>query len=177
MDSNSDESKLSKLRKIVLRVDDSSVDRWINRDKRREIRTTIILFVSVVLYCVCWIPGVVLIVLLMIDPKRVRVHCILIVYILTHINSAIDPFLYAYNLKGAKGVVKQLMKRAASQFSVTGTPTSTRSSIETFTNSGVTTISSPSSIKVAGLAVIAFNNNNAVNSVGIVSKNNNNLST
>lgn len=125
MGTNSDESKLSKLRKIVLRVDES--DRWMTKDKRREIRTTIILFVTVVLYFVCWIPGVVLVVLLMIDPKRVRVHCILLVYILTHINSAIDPFLYAYNLKGAKGVVRQLMKRAASQFSVNGTPTSTLS--------------------------------------------------
>lgn len=137
MDSNNaDESKLSKLRKIVLRVEDdapttgtASCERWgISREKRREIRTTIILFAAVLLYFICWIPGVILIVLLMIEPKRVRVSCILTVYILTHINSAIDPFLYAYNLKGAKGVVKKLMKRAASAVSIAGTPSSTMSS-------------------------------------------------
>lgn len=127
-DSGSDESKLSKLRKIVLRTEDdvaANTDRWLSREKRREIRTTIILMTTVILYFICWIPGVVQIVLLMINPKRVRVLCILTVYILTHINSVIDPFLYAYNLKGAKGVVRRLVKRATSQFSITNSSGST----------------------------------------------------
>lgn len=112
MDTKVLNERMDRLRKIVLRNEEpvsSTPEKVVERT--REIRTTVILFATVILYAICWIPGVILLFCFLRDPHSVSFTGILIVYILNHINSAVDPFLYAYNLRGARAAVRRLIRR------------------------------------------------------------------
>lgn len=122
---------MDKLRKIVLRSEEnvssssSSSPTCSSGVGVREIRNTTILFVTVILYFICWIPGVILLFSFLRNPHTSSITGPLVVYILNHINSAIDPFLYAYNLKGARGAVRRLIRRATVISSISSTTVTT----------------------------------------------------
>lgn len=109
MDTKVLNERMDQIRKIVLRNVEASTER--GRERNREIRTTVVIFMTVILYAICYIPGIILLFCFLTNPHAVSISGILIVYILNHINSAIDPFLYAYNLKGAPGAVRRLIRR------------------------------------------------------------------
>lgn len=125
MDTKVLNERMDKLRKIVLRSESQNGPPNDKSERHREIRTTVIIFVTVILYAICWIPGIILLFYLLLAPESVSVTGILVVYILNHINSAIDPFLYAYNLKGARGAVRRLIRRTTW---ISGTSASTSQS-------------------------------------------------
>lgn len=81
------------------------------KEKTLEIRTTLILFITVILYLLCWIPGVILLALLIYDPNTVTIYTMIASYALAPLNSAVDPFLYALNLRGSRRAAKKLLKR------------------------------------------------------------------
>lgn len=118
MDTKIFNERMDQLRKIVLRSEenvsaaDAGCSIVVVGGVQREIRSTVVLFVTVILYFICWIPGVILLFCFLRNPHTSSITGPLVVYILNHINSAIDPFLYAYNLKGARGAVRRLMRRA-----------------------------------------------------------------
>lgn len=82
-----------------------------DKERKREIRTTLILFVTVILYLLCWIPGVFVLSFLLYDPYSITVYGMVASYIMTHFNSVIDPFLYAFNIRGVDKAAKRLLKR------------------------------------------------------------------
>lgn len=116
------ERKLSKLSGIVMRRNTSQAtissnhpgmdsNNNLGKEKTLEIRTTILLFITVILYLLCWIPGVTLLALLMYDPTSVTIYTMIASYALAPLNSAVDPFLYALNIRGSRRAAKELLKR------------------------------------------------------------------
>lgn len=76
----------------------------------REIRTTVLLFVTVVLFLLTWIPGIILATMLSFFPDHVSVAGMLTVYTLSQLNSVINPFLYAGMIKNSGIIIKNWFK-------------------------------------------------------------------
>lgn len=76
----------------------------------REIRTTVLLFVTVVLFLLTWIPGIILVTMLTYFPDHVSVAGMLTVYTLSQVNSVINPFLYAGMIKNSGIIIKNWFK-------------------------------------------------------------------
>lgn len=71
--------------------------------RAREIRTTIVLFITVLFFGVCWIPLYLIDILSFFAPESVEnidIMTINALIIMRHVNSVFNPFLYAYHMKG-----------------------------------------------------------------------------
>lgn len=75
-------NKVKLLGKIIIRKNVKSYDDKMifGKLKVREIRTTILLFITVVLFLLAWIPGIVLLVLFRLAPEYVTLGGMLTVY-------------------------------------------------------------------------------------------------
>lgn len=118
------ESNLTKLGRIMMRRNtsqsfnqpnncSSEVDNnnCIAKDRAREIRITIILFITVILYLVCWIPAVIVLALLIYNPYSISLYAMIASFAICPLNSIVDPFLYAFNIRGANRAAKKLLRR------------------------------------------------------------------
>lgn len=109
-------SKLLELGKIVVRRNTKmnvTEDKMLyGRFKVREVRTTIILFITVTLFLLAWVPGMFLSTLLYVFPEFATLEGILTVCALSQLNSMVNPFLYARNIKNADEILKHWVKRA-----------------------------------------------------------------
>lgn len=100
-----DSSSLKKLgRRIVLRKNtNKNLETTIGGIKMREIRSTLILFITIVLFLLSWVPGIILLIILRIFPKASSLNG---TYALAQLNSMINPLLYARNIKNAGFIIK-----------------------------------------------------------------------
>ncbi|XP_063706346.1 adenosine receptor A1-like [Culicoides brevitarsis] len=108
-------SKFLELGKIVVRRNTKmnvNEDKMLyGRFKVREIRTTIILFITVVLFLLVWVPGMILSAVLYVVPDYASMEGILLVLALSQLNSMVNPFLFARNIKNADEIIKHWFKR------------------------------------------------------------------
>lgn len=102
-------NKVKLLGKIIIRKNVKSYDDKMifGKLKVREIRTTILLFITVVLFLLAWIPGIVLLVLFRLAPEHVTLGGMLTVYTLSQVNSVFNPYLYAKNIKHAGKIIRK----------------------------------------------------------------------
>lgn len=109
-------SKFLELGKIVIRRNtkmDVTEDKMLyGRFKVREVRTTVILFITVILFLLGWVPGMVLSAVLYVVPEIASLEGILTVCALSQLNSMVNPFLYARNVKNADVILKNWVRRA-----------------------------------------------------------------
>lgn len=75
--------------------------------KMREIRSAMILFITIILFLLSWVPGIILLIILRIYPSASSLTGTLAVYALAQLNSMVNPFLYARNIKNASSIIKR----------------------------------------------------------------------
>lgn len=100
---------VEKIRKIVLKSADSGDDASGESANIREIRAMLIITLIVGVYFVGWIPTFVLFILTKLN--RLTTTAFLTSAILNHLHSALNPFLYALNIKERKLVARRLLRR------------------------------------------------------------------
>lgn len=109
-------NKFLELGKIVLRRNtkmNMDQDKMLyGRLKVREVRTTVILFITVLLFLLGWVPGMALSAVLYFFPACASLEGILTVCLLSQLNSMVNPFLYARNVKNADQILKNWVKCA-----------------------------------------------------------------
>ncbi|XP_063706345.1 adenosine receptor A3-like [Culicoides brevitarsis] len=74
--------------------------------KIREIRSTVILFITIVIFLLSWVPGLVLLVIFRFFPGASSLSGTLAVYALAQLNSMINPFLFVRNIKNAGTILR-----------------------------------------------------------------------
>ncbi|XP_029966968.1 adenosine A2c receptor [Salarias fasciatus] len=76
---------------------------------RREVKTATSLFLVLFLFAVCWLPLHVVNCFLLLCPRcRVPLELLLTAIILSHANSAVNPFLYAYTMTAFRDTFKAI---------------------------------------------------------------------
>lgn len=76
---------------------------------RREIKTATTLFLVLFLFTVCWIPLHIINCFLLLCPNcAVPLELLLTAIILSHANSAVNPFLYAFTMASFKETFKTM---------------------------------------------------------------------
>lgn len=78
--------------------------------KLREVRVTLLMFVTMLTFVCCWIPVVLVVMVFRNDPNFGKVE-ILITYALPKIYSMINPIFYAYTIKGVRNAFKRLVAK------------------------------------------------------------------
>lgn len=63
------------------------------------------------MYATCWIPAITVLIYMVYDPEGFSVGSMLSAYVFTHFHCAVNPFLYAFNIKGARKSAIHLLKR------------------------------------------------------------------
>ncbi|KAK5852964.1 hypothetical protein PBY51_006794 [Eleginops maclovinus] len=77
---------------------------------RREMKTATTLFLVLFLFTVCWMPLQVINCFLLLCPRcPVPLELLLAAILLSHANSAINPFLYAYTMTAFKDTFKRIL--------------------------------------------------------------------
>lgn len=64
----------------------------------KEIRTTILMFITVFFFVLCWFPGIVALFMLVTMPQYVTSYFRTGVFMLYSLNSALNPFFYAFHI-------------------------------------------------------------------------------
>ncbi|XP_074415803.1 adenosine receptor A2a [Scleropages formosus] len=83
-------------------------DKWA-ANIRREMKTATSLFLVLFLFTVCWIPLHIINCFLLLCPNcAVPLPLLLTAIILSHANSAVNPFLYAYKMKAFRHTFKAI---------------------------------------------------------------------
>lgn len=81
--------------------------------KTREVQTTIVLFITVLFFAICWVPLYVIDVMFSLAPQSlsITIETINGLIVLRHFNSVLNPFLYAYHMRGFKFALKQIFAK------------------------------------------------------------------
>lgn len=77
----------------------------------KEIRMTILMFITVFFFVLCWFPGIVALFMLVNDPKKVTSYFRTGVFLLYSLNSALNPFLYAFHISRLKQRLREIWNR------------------------------------------------------------------
>lgn len=77
--------------------------------KVREVRATLILFLTVIVFLLCWVPAVLILVVHKIRPILGSVTEMFLVYTLLKVYSMINPVIYAFTLKDIRKAFKRLV--------------------------------------------------------------------
>ncbi|XP_063706074.1 adenosine receptor A2a-like [Culicoides brevitarsis] len=77
--------------------------------KTRELQTTIVLLITVLFFVICWVPLYIIDVFFSFDSQSlsITIETINALIVLRHFNSVLNPFLYAYHMKGFKKALKR----------------------------------------------------------------------
>lgn len=76
--------------------------------KIKEIRTTILMLITVTLFVICWLPSVISLVFLVLARHLVQPYMRTAVFVLYSLNSTINPFLYAFHISRLKKRLKEI---------------------------------------------------------------------
>lgn len=81
--------------------------------KIREIRTTIVLLITVLFFVICWVPLHIIDVLFALAPQSIdiSIETINALIVLRHANYILNPFLYAYHMKGFKQSLRHALSK------------------------------------------------------------------
>lgn len=81
--------------------------------KSREIKTTIVLIITVVFFVICWCPLYIVDIISYFFPNcmSVSVEVINAMIIMRHVNSVLNPFLYSYHMKGFRQSAKHALAK------------------------------------------------------------------
>lgn len=81
--------------------------------KTREVQTTVVLFITVLFFAICWVPLYIIDVMFSLAPQSlsIDIETINALIVLRHFNSVLNPFLYAYHMKGFKKSLKQIFAK------------------------------------------------------------------
>lgn len=75
----------------------------------KEIKTTILMFITVFFFVLCWLPGALAFLLLVIAPKSIDAYHRDIALILYSVNSILNPFFYAFHISRLRKKLKQIL--------------------------------------------------------------------
>lgn len=78
--------------------------------KVREVRVTLLMFVTMSTFVCCWIPVVLVVMIFRDDPNFGKTE-ILITYALPKIYSMVNPIFYAYTIKNVRMALKRLVSK------------------------------------------------------------------
>lgn len=83
----------------------------IEKRKIREIRTTVLVFSTVFLFILCWVPWpIVLNLIRRFRPDINYTHSAMICYTFVSLNSMINPFLYVYHIEKWRESLKNMFR-------------------------------------------------------------------
>lgn len=99
--------KFRELGKIVIRKNTKNDMEGL---KIRDVRSTLILFITILFFLLTWIPGIVLLVMFQLFPDKTTLNGTLAAYVISQLNSMVNPFLYARNIKNAGKILKGWLK-------------------------------------------------------------------
>ncbi|XP_063705846.1 adenosine receptor A2b-like [Culicoides brevitarsis] len=80
--------------------------------KVREVRATLILFFTVIVFLLCWVPAVVILIVHKIRPILGSVTEMFLVCTVLKVYSMINPVIYAFTLKDIRRALKRFLCRA-----------------------------------------------------------------
>lgn len=99
------------LRGIGVQAISTSEGAIIEKRKIREIRTTILMFSTVFLFIICWVPWPILLNLIRrFHPDMHYSHSAMICYTFVSVNSMINPFLYVYHIEKWRESLKDIFR-------------------------------------------------------------------
>uniref|UniRef100_A0A336LC26 CSON003215 protein n=1 Tax=Culicoides sonorensis TaxID=179676 RepID=A0A336LC26_CULSO len=101
----------SQFMNLAFRRQDNNGPKKVGSMNMREIRTTLLLLITVALAFITFLPGTGIGYLMNFDPKLLEVKSLLICYLLLSINSVFNPFIYAFNIRNVRYAAYRLMKR------------------------------------------------------------------
>lgn len=103
--------KFKELGKIVIRKNTkSTMEPMLGGIKVKDVRSTLILFITILFFLLTYLPGIVLLVMFEVFPDRISLGGTLAAYVISQMNSMMNPFLYARNIANAGKIVKNWMK-------------------------------------------------------------------
>uniref|UniRef100_A0A336LC14 CSON006764 protein n=1 Tax=Culicoides sonorensis TaxID=179676 RepID=A0A336LC14_CULSO len=78
--------------------------------KTREVQTAFVLLVTVLFFAICWLPLYIVDVMFSLAPQSlsISIETINALIVLRHFNSVLNPFLYAYHMRGFKKSLKEI---------------------------------------------------------------------
>lgn len=76
--------------------------------KMKEIKTTILMLVTIVFFVISWFPGIIALLLLVTAPDQIKAFHRDIVFILYSANSTFNPFLYAFHISSLRNRLLQI---------------------------------------------------------------------
>lgn len=83
----------------------------IEKRKIREIRTTILMFSTVFLFILCWVPWPIILNLIRrFRPDMNYKHSAMICYTFVSLNSMLNPFLYVYHIEKWRESLKDMFQ-------------------------------------------------------------------
>uniref|UniRef100_A0A336LPQ7 CSON000462 protein n=1 Tax=Culicoides sonorensis TaxID=179676 RepID=A0A336LPQ7_CULSO len=97
--------------KMQREMEESGDIRFSEMLKIREVRATIIIFLTVIIFLLCWLPVVLILVVHKIKPIIGSLDEIFLVFTLLKIYSMINPVVYAFTLKDIRKPFVLLVKR------------------------------------------------------------------
>lgn len=78
--------------------------------RKREIKVTVNIFIIVLFFMLCWLPlNIIKTIKILCTTCSIPDNLITIGIILTHFNSALNPFLYAYHLKDFRHAILTML--------------------------------------------------------------------
>lgn len=90
-------------------MEDSGDIRFSEVLKVREVRATLILFLTVIIFLLCWVPAVLILVVHKIRPILGTVTEMFLVCTVLKIYSMINPVLYAFTLKDIRKAFRRFL--------------------------------------------------------------------
>lgn len=87
----------------------------------RDLRASLILFLSILLFVLIWVPWCIAYVFFKYYPEKMSLALLLSIYMMFQLNSMINPFLYVRSIGDADVILSRWIKRLFCQTTETST--------------------------------------------------------